>query len=162
LETFGAFKPICNTVILCPNKFGVVGEGYGPLIGKTAFVIFTPDNKTNQTWLLIHELCHSLLLPIFQSVKIKKLIKETSPLMNKWSTEKFRKYYPKWEWMFEEYCIHAIEQYVTKSSIEQKMTWGMKRLPWFVKSWAGFQARLKHYDGLSVKDWVQEVLGTIT
>ncbi|MFA5130081.1 MAG: hypothetical protein WC477_04150 [Patescibacteria group bacterium] len=158
LETFGNYTPPCSQVILCPNIFGVPGEGYGPLIGDTAYAVFTPDPKKDQTWLMVHEVCHSLLLPIFQSQKIRKFIKQTESLMEKWSTKKFRNYYPKWEWMIEEYCIHAIEQYATGSSIQEKMSWGMNRLPWFVKSWAEFQKRRKTNHALDVSIWIHDTL----
>lgn len=162
LKTFGKYSPPCTSIVLTPNVYGVPGEGYGPLIGKIAYAVFTPNPKKDQTWLMVHEVCHSLLLPVFQSVEVKRLIKKTTPLMEKWSTKKFRKYYPKWEWLIEEYFIHAIEQYTTESSITEKMSWGMNRLPWFVDSWSTFQSRMKSDQNLSVEDWVREVLRSMT
>jgi len=161
LETFGKYKPTCTSVTLTPNIFGVPGEGYGPLIGKTAYAVFTPDTKKDQTWLMIHEVCHSLLLPVFQSADVKRSIKKTMPLMEKWSTKKFRRYYPKWEWLIEEYFIHTIEQYVSGSSISEKMSWGMSRLPWFIDSWSAFQSRRKIDSDLSVEKWVRETLSSM-
>ncbi len=158
LKSFGPYSPPCTEVILCPNSFGVPGEGYGPLLDHTAYAVFTPNPHKDQTWLMVHEVCHSLLLPIFHSVPIKKLIKQTEPLMEKWSTKKFRGYYPKWEWMIEEYFIHAIEQYVTRSSVKEKMSWGMKKLPWFIASWEEFQKRRKAEHSLNIGDWVKETL----
>ena len=78
--------------------------------------------------------------------------------MKNWSTPKFRKYYPKWEWIIEEYMIHAIEQHVTQGSINEKLSWGMNRLPWFIASWSAFQVRRSSKPHLSVEDWIQETL----
>ncbi|MFZ2804079.1 MAG: hypothetical protein WA001_02550 [Patescibacteria group bacterium] len=161
IKTFGPYHPPCDMVVLCPNVFGIPGEGYGPLIGKTAFAIFTPNPKKDQTWLMVHEVCHSLLLPVFRSAKIRRLIRETASQMEKWSTKKFRTYYPKWEWLIEEYLIHAIEQYVTESSIKEKISWGMNRLPWFIRSWDAFQKRREKEPALNVGLWVRETLQTI-
>jgi hypothetical protein len=158
LESFGHYTPSCATVVLCPNHFGVPGEGYGPLIGKTAYAIFTPNPKKDQTWLMVHEVCHSLLLPIFQSKQTKKLIAQTAHMMPRWSTKQFRTYYPKWEWLLEEYFIHAIEQHVTGSSIKEKISWGMNRLPWFIDSWATFQELRLSNPSLSIEQWVHETL----
>jgi hypothetical protein len=158
IKSLGPYSPPFTKVILSPNLFGVPGEGYGPLIGQTAFAVFTPNPNKDQTWLMVHEVCHSLLLPIFHSATIKKLIKQTEPLMEKWSTKKFRRYYPKWEWMIEEYFIHTIEQYVTNSSIKEKMSWGMKRLPWFVTSWATFQKRREAEPSINVEHWIRATL----
>jgi hypothetical protein len=156
VSTFGPYALPCQEVVLSPNVFGVAGEGYGPLIGKTAYAIFKPDPKKDQTWLMVHEVCHSLLLPTFQLKKVKRLIVETEPLFEKWTTKKFRRYYPKWQWAIEEYLIHTIEQYVTESSLAEKRSWGMNRLDWFVKSWAGFQRSKTKKD--TVEDWIVMVL----
>lgn len=158
LKTFGPYKPPCANVVLCPNRFGVPGEGYGPLIGRTAYAIFTPNPKEDQTWLMIHEVCHSLLLPVFQSSRVKRLIRQTEPLLKTWTTKKFRTYYPKWEWVIEEYFIHAIEQYVTGSSVKEKLGWGMNRLPWFMKSWKTFQIKRKINPDLCIDAWIIETL----
>lgn len=159
IKTFGKkYQLPVKHVILCPNVFGVPGEGYGPRIGNSAFAIFTPNPKKDQTWLMVHEVCHALLLPVFKSTHVKRLISETKPLLGEWTTEKFRTYYPKWEWAIEEYMIHAIEQRVTHSSLKEKESWGMDHLDWFVKSWAEFQARCKKNGNLTVEDWVVEAL----
>ncbi len=159
VESFGKdYQLPTRRVVLTPNVFGVKGEGYGPLIGDVAYAIFTPDSKKDQTWLMVHEVCHSLLLPVFKSRTVWGLIKDTEPLYKKWTTKKFREYYPKWEWAIEEYMIHAIEQRVTGSSLEEKRSWGMNRLGWFVKSWGVFQSRLKEESRLTVEDWVIESL----
>ncbi len=158
IESLGPYKLPCDKVILCPNPFGMQGEGYGPLIGRTAYAVFTPDARKDQSWLMVHETCHSFLLPIFQSAEIKRLVRCTEPLMVKWSTKKFRKYYPKWEWVVEEYMIHAIEQRATGSSVKKKKSWGMNRLPWFIASWKEFQHRRRSESNLSVDIWVKETL----
>jgi len=156
VASFGPYKLSCHDVVLSPNTFGVAGEGYGPLIGKTAYAIFKPNAQKDQTWLMVHEVCHSLLLPTFQSKKVKRLIADSKPLFEKWTTKKFRGYYPKWEWAIEEYLIHAIEQRVTESSLADKRSWGMNRLDWFVKSWATFQKSKTKNE--NVEDWVVAVL----
>ncbi len=159
--SFGNYKLPCNKIILSPNVFGVSGEGYGPKIGKTAYAVFMPNPKKDQTWLMVHEVCHSLLLPVFESKKVRRLIKKTEPLLETWSTAGFRKYYPKWEWVIEENLIHAIEQYVTGTSLKEKESWGMKRIGWFAKSWAAFQKEMRVNPKLSVEDWVAETLEEI-
>jgi len=156
VASFGPYKLSCNDVVLSPNAFGVAGEGYGPLIGKTAYAIFKPNPKKDQTWLMVHEVCHSLLLPTFQSKKVKQLIEGSRPIFEKWTTKKFRISYPKWEWAIEEYLIHAIEQHVTGSSLADKRSWGMNRLDWFVKSWTTFQKSKTKNE--NVEDWVVAVL----
>lgn len=158
IESFGDYKLPCTQIVLAPNVFGAPGEGYGPLVGDTAYAIFTPNPKKDQTWLMIHEICHGLLLPIFHSAKIKKQIQKSHSKYKTWSTATFRKYYPKWEWMIEEYMIHAIEQRVTGSSVEEKESWGMNRMQWFINSWEKFQQQLKMDKKRSVEDWVTDVL----
>ncbi|MFO0764505.1 MAG: hypothetical protein U0487_00445 [Patescibacteria group bacterium] len=156
LKSFGAYKTNVKAVILSPNWFGIEGEGYGPLIDGIAYAIFTPSKKTNQTWLMVHETCHSFLLQTMKSKKVKSLIKDTEPLLYSWSTKKFRQYYPKWEWVIEEYLIHAIEQRVTDSSVASKKAAGMNRVDWFIKSWQFFQETRSQQD--SVEDWIVQTL----
>ncbi|KAA0206889.1 hypothetical protein EDM68_01000 [Candidatus Uhrbacteria bacterium] len=159
IETFGEdYKIPVKKVVLSPNVFGVPGEGYGPLLGETAYAVFTPNPQRDQTWLMVHEVCHSLLLPVFASKNVKKLIAKSETCFDSWTTKRFRKYYPKWEWAIEECLIHAIEHYVTGSSLSQKRSWGMNRIDWFVKSWQTFQGRLKAEPELTVKDWIEDVL----
>lgn len=159
VDSFGkGYQLPTKRVVLTPNVYGAKGEGYGPLIGDIAYAIFTPDSKKDQTWLMVHEVCHSLLLLVFKSKKVVRLIRDTEPLFKKWTTKKFREYYPKWEWAVEEYMIHAIEQRVTGSSLDEKRSWGMNRLGWFVKSWEVFQSRREEDARLTVEDWVGEVL----
>lgn len=159
VDSFGkGYQLPTKHVVLTPNVYGAKGEGYGPLIGDIAYAIFTLDSKRDQTWLMVHEVCHSLLLPVFKSRKVMKWIKDTEPLYKKWTTKKFREYYPKWEWAVEEYMIHAIEQRVTGSSLEEKRSWGMNRLGWFVKSWEVFQSRREEDARLTVDYWVVETL----
>jgi hypothetical protein len=156
VKSFGPYRLSCREAVLCPNVFGVAGEGYGPLIGKTAYAIFKPNPKKDQTWLMVHEVCHSLLLPTFQSKKVRRLIQETKPAFEKWTTKKFRTYYPKWDWAIEEYLIHAIEHRVTGSSLKDKRAWGMNRIDWFVKSWGDFQDKKDRRS--TVEDWIILVL----
>jgi len=108
-----------DKVVIVPNFLDAYNWGYGPKIGKTAFIVYGP--LKNEDFRLItheflHSVVHSLLLnnKIFLR-KIKKFFKDTRP-----KEQLKKKGYDDWTVIIEEYFVRAINIKSQRLSLKEK------------------------------------------
>lgn len=96
-----------NKVVIVPNFLDAYNWGYGPKIGKMAFIVYGPL-RNGDFRLITHEFLHSVVHPLLSNNeiflrRIKELFKDTPP-----KAQLKKKGYDDWAVIIEEYLVRAI------------------------------------------------------
>lgn len=124
-------------IILIPNLLDAIGAGYGPVIGKKIYIIFSPTNKEGPNiQLLRHEFLHSIINPLIQKKINKEIIKRDKQLIQGMITSPALEYYNDLELIIIEYILRAIELRLLPSNkknqyIQKQIKLGFPQIEFF-------------------------------
>lgn len=152
-------------IVVVPNFLDAYNRGYGPKIGKTAFIVYGPF-KDDDFRLIRHELLHSVVKPLFLNNKVflsklKKLSKH-----NRLGVRLKKIGYSNWAVIIEEHLIRAIDIKTLdlgpkekKKLLEQEKK---KRVKYIAKIYAKLKKNYKRNELLdilkNILDNIQEIV----
>lgn len=108
-----------NKINIIPNFLDAYNRGYGPKIGKTAFIIYGPL-KNGNFGLIRHEFLHSVVNPLIVNNNI--FVKKTEKFLKCRSiSTRFKKIgYSNWPVIIEEHLVRAIDIKTRRLKFKEK------------------------------------------
>lgn len=109
-----------NKIIVVPNFLDAYNRGYGPKIGKTAFIVYGPL-KNKKFSLLRHEFLHSVVKPLITNNSI--FLKKTEKLLKRQPiSTRFKKIgYSNWPVIIEEHIVRAFDIKTSQLNSKEKI-----------------------------------------